>query len=204
MSVNSLGNSNSQDKTYVLLPKSASLEGLEFNEYALYFHHILKNKGFVKSTTGINGADIVVTADFDLRPQVTVTNAYIPTFGKTGISSSHTTGSINSGNISMSTTYSPSYGVNGYAPAQFKRINYSGFLRLSAFSVKDWKQGKKADKNELWTTYSHSWGSSPDLRVVMPYLVISISEHVGKNTERMINTELDADDERIQSLINSL
>jgi len=204
MTVNSFGNSSNQNKTYTLLPKTESLEGLEFNEYSSYLHRALKDKGFVKSLMGLSDAGIVITADFYVKPRVVLTNGNIPTFGKTGIRSSHTTGSVNSGSVSISTTYTPSYGINGYAPAQFKHISYWRYLKLTAFSASDWKKGKTERKNELWATYVHSLGNSPDLRVIMPYLVLSISKYIGKSTGKVVEVKLDADDKRIQSLVSNL
>lgn len=105
--------------TYLLLSDSekVSEEGLEFREYASLVERALAAKGW-RRVSEFSAADQIVFAGYGIgNPQKEQISYSLPVWGKTGISSAYTTGTIstygNTGTVSATTTYTPSYGITG-------------------------------------------------------------------------------------------
>ncbi len=110
----------------------------------------------------------------------------MPTYGKTGIKSSTTTGNVyssgNSSFVNNTTTYDYSYGITGYT-----NTNITVFTRVLLLSSYDLKQYR--EKNELlqlWETQIVSTGSNNDLREVLPYLIAASEDFIGKDTKKQV------------------
>ena len=200
--VDSFGDSDLYNKSYVLLPVSDGIDGLEFNEYSAYVHRALKKKGFSRSLNGIDEAKIVIFMDYGISDPKTYQESYsIPQWGQTGVSSSYTSGSIGSyGSYSGTTSYTPSYGVTGYTSGTSSYTEYTRYLKLSAVDVIKWKSPNKSELTELWKTSVISTGSTGDLRKVMPFLVVASEKHLGKDTGEQISIELKDSDETTQEI----
>jgi hypothetical protein len=191
--VDSFGDSDLYNKSYVLLPVSDGIDGLEFNEYSAYVHRALKKKGFSRSLNGIDEAKIVIFMDYGISDPKTYQESYsIPQWGQTGVSSSYTSGSIGSyGSYSGTTSYTPSYGVTGYTSGTSSYTEYTRYLKLSAVDVIKWKSPNKSELTELWKTSVISTGSSGDLRKVMPILVVASEKYLGKDTGQQVEVTIE-------------
>jgi hypothetical protein len=200
--VDSFGNSDLYGKSYVLLPASDKIGGLEFDEYSAYVHRALKKKGFNRSLDGIDGAKIAIFMDYGISEPKTYQESYsIPQWGKTGVSSSYTSGTISSyGSYSGTTSYTPTYGVTGYTSGTTSHTEYTRYLKLSAVNVNKWKSADNLNITELWKTSITSAGWKGDLRAVMPFLVVASESHLGKDTGEQISIELKDSDETTQEI----
>jgi len=200
--VDSFGDSDLHGKSYVLLPASENVGGLEFNEYSTYVHRALKKKGFRRSLDGIDTAKIAIFMDYGISEPKTYQESYsIPQWGTTGISSSYTSGTISSyGSYTGTTSYTPSYGITGYSSGTSSRTEYTRYLKLSAVDVDKWKLANKSEITELWKTSVTSTGWKSDLRAVMPFLVVASEKHLGKDTGEQISIELKDSDETTQEI----
>jgi hypothetical protein len=200
--VDSFGNSDLYSKSYVLLPASDKIGGLEFDEYSAYVHRALKKKEFNRSLNGIDGAKIAIFMDYGISEPKTYQKSYsIPQWGKTGVSSSYTSGTISSyGSYSGTTSHTPTYGVTGYTSGTTSHTKYTRYLKLSAVNVNQWKSTDKSNVTELWKTSITSTGWKGDLRAVMPFLVVASENHLGKDTGEQISIRLKDSDETTQEI----
>ena len=201
--VDSIKGKNVAEKGYTLLPAKEELRGLEFNEYARYIHKGLEARGYI-NVDDIKSSDLTIFVDFGIsEPNTYTSTTSIPQWGQTGVTSSYTTGSINTyggfGSYSGTTNYIPSYGITGYMPVTSKQTSYTRFLTLVAVDNNEWKKKDKSTE-ELWKTSVLSDGSSGSLRRVMPAMVAAAYPHFGKNTGQQITIEISEDDDKIKSI----
>lgn len=120
--VDSLAAPTAREKhTYLLLPGNEGItwDDLQFQEYALYVMRVLNSQGFI-SADKAEDADVAIVLSYGIGDPKTRQYSYaLPVWGETGVSSSHTYGTAtaygNSAYYSGTTTYTPTYGVTGYA-----------------------------------------------------------------------------------------
>ncbi len=179
------------DNTFIILPgnKDTSFDDLQFKEYAEYVKRALIYAGYLPANN-YDDANMVVFLGYGIgEPQFGSFKYEVPIYGQTGVSSSHTSGSINTyGNTatySGTTTYTPSYGVIGY---KTEEVNYSTFTRYVLMDCYKIKLRNNNDKDlHLWRTEIQSTGSSGDLRRVFPVMVGGSLQYIGANTKKRIN-----------------
>lgn len=53
---------------------------------------------------------------------------------------------------------------------------------------------------EIWKTSAISTGGSGDLRDIMPALVLSIKEHIGKDTGKQVLIKINEKDKRLDAI----
>lgn len=186
---------------YVLLPGGKGVEAgdLQFKEFATYVEKVLSEKGFVKATT-FESADVAIFLTYAIGdPQIYQYSYSIPTWGQTGVSSSNTYGTVSSyGTYSGTTTYTPTYGVTGATTYVGTDSVYSRFLFLEAYDVPTYINENKM--TQVWKTSVVSTGSSGDLRLVVPYMVVAMKPYLGTNTGQKVEVQVPEDDPVVQVL----
>ena len=130
---------------YWLLPaeKDVHPNDLEFEEYARYVEYALGKQGYQKANSA-DDAGVVIYLTYGIgNPEKNEYTITLPVYGQTGVSSSTTTGTINSygnwGTYTGTTTYTPSYGVTGYQNVQGSYVTYFRYLSLSAVDLQEYR-----------------------------------------------------------------
>ncbi len=165
-------------------------------EFSKDIRIVLKENGFTV-VDDINSAEQILFLIYGINDPQTQTVA-IPQFGKTGVRSSTTTGNVsvlgNSATYRGTTTYNYDYGITGYT-----LVNRTVYTRVLIITSYDWiaYQNKK-EMIQLWQTQIVSTGSSSDLRLVFPYLVLASEKYIGTNTGKAINISLYMSDSRVK------
>ncbi len=143
-------------KTYILLPgnEGVTWDDLQFQEYAAYVLRVLAYQGFELADEP-GKADVAVVLAYGIGDPETRQYTYsMPVWGKTGVSSSSTSGSIstfgNTASYSGTTTYTPSYGITGYRTGTGTRTSYFRYALLTGFDIKKYEETGKAI--QLWNT----------------------------------------------------
>ncbi len=181
-------------KRYVLLPglKGVKPTDLQFREFANYVERALASKGYVKADN-FNDAEIAIFLVYGIGdPREHVSTYYLPVWGQTGVSSSTTTGTINTygyyGTYSGTTHYTPTYGITGYVPYTSSHTTYFRFMVLDAIDLDEYKRSRKFV--EVWRTVVTSRGSSNDLRRVFPIMVAASLPYIGTNTGKQVKVTI--------------
>ena len=184
-------------------PNITPTNNLQFKEYTSYIRRALQNKGY-ELTDNINEAKVVVFLKYGVSgPHESLYSYSTPVWGQTGVSSSYTTGTINSfgsgmASYSGSTTYTPQYGITGYQSHVGTQVMYTRFIILDAYDLESYRKIKK--EVQLWKTTAISTGSSGDLRLVFPVMVAAASEHIGDNTGKQTEKILFENDKRVKEI----
>lgn len=191
-------------KTYILLPgnEGVTWDDLQFQEYAAYVLRVLAYQGFELADEP-GKADVAVVLAYGIGDPETRQYTYsMPVWGKTGVSSSSTSGSIstfgNTASYSGTTTYTPSYGITGYRTGTGTRTSYFRYALLTGFDIKKYEETGKAI--QLWNTSITSSGSSGDLRRVFPILMGAAAPHLGTNTGQQVAVRLYESDNIVMSV----
>lgn len=189
VSINSIGSTPHEYQSYILLSgmKDTNPNDLQYKEYAGYINNALQDKGFKQ--VDFANADIVVFLYYGISDPVNEQYSYSkPIYGQTGVSSSYSSGTLNSyGNMatySGTTTYTPTYGVVGSQNYSGTKTNYIRHIVLDAVDAKKYKDTQEIQS--LWKTTIMSTGSSSDLRTVFPILLGAGKEYIGTNTGKAI------------------
>lgn len=190
------------EKTYRLLSgdENISNEDLQFQEFSQYIHAALEKKGYIPVEENPRYA-IFMMYGISTPMNKTVS---MPTYGQTGVSSSHTFGTISSygnyGTFSGMTTYRPTYGITGYVPVTVS--NYSRYLALDAYDTAEYESTNEL--KEVWKTIVTSTGSSGDLRSVFPVLVGASAEYWGTNTGKQVSITITESNKKIVEVKESV
>ena len=191
-------------KRYVLLPggKGVDAGDLQFQEFAAYIDKVLAENGFVKVNT-FQDADVAIFFAYAIGDPQTYQYSYsLPTWGQTGVSSANTYGTVSSyggmATYSGTTTYTPTYGITGSTTNIGTNTVYTRFLFLDAYDVATYAKEQKM--SQVWKTNVVSTGSSGDLRLVVPYMVVAMKPYLGTNTGRRIELVVPANDPSVQLL----
>ena len=201
VNVDSISSEDSNKKSYVLLSGNESVRSndLQFKEYASYINRALIKQGFIPAITPQN-ASLAIFLSYGIgAPQTHQYTYSVPVWGQTGVSSSYTTGTINSyGTYSGMTTYTPSYGVVG---STIETDSYVTYFRYFIMEAIDFDEFRKSEKQvQLWKTTVTSTGSSGDLRRVFPILVAASQQYIARNTEKEIEVSLHESDENVMEI----
>ncbi|HVC28104.1 MAG TPA: hypothetical protein VNF48_00990 [Gammaproteobacteria bacterium] len=188
-------------KTYIILPgnKGITPDDLQFQEYASELTRALQIRGFAPANAA-QDADMIIVLSYGIgNPQSHEYSYVMPMFGQTGISSSYTSGVINSygstSSYSGSTTYVPSYGITGYVPTVSEYTTYFRFAIITAYDPKALEQSHT--QMELWQTTITSTGSSGDLRRIFPILIASGEPYFTTNTGQQVHRTLYENDDMV-------
>jgi hypothetical protein len=172
-----------EGKTIAVVPyNDQQANSLEFWDFARRLDGRFAAKGLrpVDIRTAQAMPDLLAFFTFTMDSGQQVTRTYsIPTYGQTGVSSSHTTGTLNSygnyGTYSGTTTYMPTYGITGYQTGTTTDTVYGRGLTLDIMRpVSD----KQADK--VYEATLASAGDCGNLSAVMDSLLDALFEDFPK------------------------
>ncbi|MGA2093260.1 MAG: hypothetical protein ABSH16_07650 [Sedimentisphaerales bacterium] len=189
----------------VILPLDPNIvtDQLQYQEYSSYIKRALEKKGYEVTDNG-RESKIVVFLNYGISdPHESIYSYNTPVWGQTGISSSYTTGTINSYGSGMAsysgkTTYTPQYGITGYQTNVGTMITFTRFLVLDAYDLDEYRKTNNAV--QLWRTTAISTGSSGDLRFVFPIIVAASAEYMGTDTGKQIEISIYENDKRIKEI----
>ena len=199
LSVDSLSRTD-VGRSYVLLPgnKDTTELDLQFQEFARYIHRALALRGFHQAQGGGTAETLIFVAYGIGDPQTHQYSYSVPLFGQTGISGSTTIGSVYGGGFSSTTTYTPTYGVTGYATHVGTVTLYSRFIRLQAYDRAAYDRTKNLE--EVWRSTIISVGKVGDLRRVFPVMTAGSAKHLATNTGQWVEIKLDEQDASVQAI----
>lgn len=187
--------------SYVLLPynKGVTADDLQFREYATYVARALISKGF-RPAQGDSPADLAIFVGYGISdPQVTTRTRSVPVYGQTGYSSSTTHGTLNTygnyGTYSGTTTYTPKYGVTGYKQKTTTKTNFTRYLFIDAYDLREYLRTKK--EVQVWKMSVTSTGPTNDLRHAIPYLVAGSMDYLGTNTGQKVKFKIKEKDDAV-------
>lgn len=187
VSTDSLSSPNSPGNRVLILPGESEIDAddLLFQEFAADVALALERQGFVV-VDALDDADQAVFLSYGISDPQTRTVS-VPQFGRTGVSSANTTGTIssygNSSSFSGTTTYNYNYGITGYSNVQ--RTQYTRLVVLTAYDVHKFLESE--NMVQIWRTTIVSTGSSGDLRRVFPVLIGTAEDLIGTNTGQQIS-----------------
>jgi hypothetical protein len=172
--------------SYIFVPLEAQKSSLEYETYQDLIRKQLAKHNF-KEVTVDKTPDVIVAFGYGIdsgREKL----ASIPIYGKTGVSSSHTYGTLTtygkSGTYSGTTTYRPSYGIIGTAP-----VSKTEYQRGMWLAVVDSKSVGTENLSVLYEGTVKSSGSSSQLSKVMPAMVEALfKEFPGKSGDTRTET----------------
>lgn len=211
VSVDSICTSSAREKkTYVLLPgnKDGKISDLQFQEFAAYTENALNAQGFKKGSS-IDDAEVAILLCYGISdPQLYEYTYSVPIYGQTGVSSSTTSGTVNSFGRSViyseNTNYTPSYGVVGSSTHVETGVVFARYMVISGVDLEQFKKtGKIEDAQEIWSTKVNSVGASGDLREIFPVLLVASQKHIADNTGKKIFYNI-REDEELSQKINTL
>lgn len=157
---------------YAALPLKDQEGSLEYKAYAQHIKAEMNKKGFAE--TSIDEAEVVLFFDYGIDSGKEVVSSY-PIIGRTGTSSSYTSGSVSSygGYATYSgTTYNtPTYGVVGTGATS--GTVFSRYLRLDLVDRATLSTGKVKKVYEAQVT---SAGSGGQIAAVMPTMIKALFE----------------------------
>jgi hypothetical protein len=166
--------------TFSILPLQEQEQSLEYYSYRDRVRERLTELGWEEAP--VEEAQVLVFLLYyidDGRPRT----VNIPVWGRTGVSSSTTTGTVTSygggGTYSGTTTYRPTYGVTGYVPVT--QDVYTRRLDVLMFDSAGLRSAKPVP---VYEGRAVSQGRTGVLSKIMPYLVDAMfQEFPGENGE---------------------
>lgn len=172
--------------------KGVDTSDLQFQEYAHYIDCAMAEKGYTRSKD-VDSADVALFLSYGIGdPKESMSSYAIPVYGQTGVSSAYTSGSVRSygsnAYYSGTTTFTPQYGLKGFATGVKSRTTYFRYFLLDAFDLKTYRE--KNNSVQLWSTKVTSNGSSGDLRTVFPVMVGAAKEYFGRNTGKQLSFDM--------------
>ena len=194
----------SSRQSYVLLPaqQDTDVEDLQFKEFVGYLEKALLRKNLTRANSAAE-ADVAIFLGYGIgKPQEHLYSYSLPNWGQTGVSSAYTTGSINTyGNrstFSGTTTFTPTYGINGYSTHVGSYTTHTRFMFADAIDLRSYRQSRQIQK--LWSTTATSTGSSGDLREIFPALVVAAEPSLGVNTGQQVAVEVSEGSQRLNEI----
>lgn len=163
---------------YAFLPLEGQGESLEYATYKGLIRAELSKRQFEE--VPLNDATVVVAFTYSIGEGKEKLTS-VPIFGQTGVSSSHTTGTVHTyggyGTYSGTTTYTPRYGITGVGT--FSDTEYMRRLRLHIVDKASLDAGKV---KVLYEADVASEGSSSQIAAVMPTMIRALfKEFPGKS-----------------------
>ena len=194
----------STKKTYLLIPgnKGISRGDLQFQEYENYLKRVLNAKGYTPASSQ-DDADLAIVLSYGIGdPQNQQYSYSLPTWGKTGVSSSNTYGTAttygNTTSVNATTTYTPTYGVTGSTTHTGTRTTFFRYALITGYDYLEFKQSQK--EVQIWKTTISSTGSSGDLRRIFPILMAASAPYIATNTGQKIPVSLYESDNTVKMI----
>jgi hypothetical protein len=198
VNVNAITDSTAEQygKRYIMTNAntSDSTSKLYFQEFRIYFDHLLEKQGYTK-VADRNNADLEINFHYGISDGKTGIQHYswpiYETFGgdRITITERITDGSGGTRTINR-TVYTPSYVRQvGSAHEASSYTLYNRYLNLAAFPINSTKKGDKAGV-PVWNVNIHSVGESNDLRAIMPFLAAASAPYLGKNSGSLQSVSL--------------
>jgi len=164
--------------SYAIIPLKEQEGSLEYKSYEAIVRQELNAKNLREAP--LDQADVVVFFSYGIDSGQNVATSY-PIFGQTGVSSSYSTGTVqtygNTASYSGNTTYTPTYGVVGSGTA--RHTEYTRVLILDLLDRKTLADGKT---KKVYEGKVVSRGSTGQLAPVLPTMVqVLFEEFPGKN-----------------------
>lgn len=195
---------STEGMSYLLLPSEGVAEAneLQYIEFSNYVRMALSERGFVEEDDP-NKADLAIYITYGIGdPATSNYTVAIPVFGQTGISSSHTTGSVsrfgNSATYRQTTTNIPSYGLTGFHNVERSSTQFTRHVFLTAYDFSNFRETDEFVV--LWDTRIVSIGSSGDLRQVFPVMIAAAMDQIGTNTGKILTVSIKERDRRVRFL----
>ena len=177
-------------KKYILISdfKDIKPDDPQYKEYAAYVNKALSLEGFIHVSNPAK-ADIVILLGYAIGPgQMREVTYSAPIYGQTGISSATTYGNIyNFGNTSTyasTTTFTPQYGIVGYAPKTEMVMFYPHRMWMRAVDLNKYRTMKK--QIQLWELVVDTVESDENITHTFPMLVAAGRFYIGRNGEDQI------------------
>lgn len=192
VSVDSLAAPNSPGNSVFVAPGDPNIDpgDLLFQEFAAQVEIALKNQGFLV-VDDFAEADQVVFLTYGISDPQEQTIA-IPQYGRTGINSATTQGTIYSyGSTSTftgTTTYNYEYGITGYQ--NVTRTVYTRIIILDSYDIRAFATTNRMI--QVWKTDIISTGRSSDLRQTFPYMMAAADDYLGRDSNRQVTVNLSA------------
>lgn len=181
-------------RRYFIVPSNEGVADtdLEFQEYASLLERALTQRGFQR-VGSLRDAQVAILLSYGVgEPQVRTEVRNIPIFGQTGVSSSTSTSQVyaygNQARVNTQTTYTPTYGVTGYATRVRTRTEYDRYVLLSAVDLQRYLTTEEVVN--IWRTAVTSAGASSDLRQVFPVMIAGAVDMLGANSGRVVTRRL--------------
>lgn len=92
----------------------------------------LKDEGFLQTGSPIHADIFVMATAGDQQRRQEITTDQRPVFGQTGLGTAFTTGTVNNGNYTGSTTFTPTYGLTGFRTEVSTDTYYDNMLMVKA------------------------------------------------------------------------
>ena len=205
--IDSINDGTTGKSRYILLSgkKGVSEDDLQFKEFAKYVDYALKKKGFIKTKTPTE-ADIAIFLFYAISGPSEHQYSYsLPVYGQTGVSSSHSYGTVTSygstASYAGSTYYTPTYGIVGSSQYSGTIITYTRYVSLNAIDLEEQKIGTE---KQVWKTTIISSGSSGDLRKVFPILIAAGQNYFGENSNGKIRVCIYETDVQVENIKSAL
>ncbi len=193
---------------YILLPseEGVDINNLEFIEFSAYVERALSSKGMTR-VNEFNSAETAVFLSYGIGdPEKNNYSYSLPVWGQTGVASSYTTGTVNTysntATFTGTTTYVPQYGITGSQSLEGSYTTYTRHIFLTAYDLVEYRQSEK--ELMIWDTRIVSTGSSGDLRRVFPVMIAAAINHLGTNTNRILNVTLKEEDDEVRFIKGEL
>lgn len=204
--VDSIGSQPKQAKSYILSSGMPDIteKDLQFKEYSVYVNNALRDQGYSLSNFG--DADIGILLSYGVGDPHTEFSLHSkPIYGQTGVTSSYTTGTINTfGNmasLNANTIYTPSYGVVGTKVSSSSITTYNKYVTLNAIDLKKYRLTREMES--IWKITMTSDNVIKDLRENFPVMLGAGKEYIGVNTGKVIRVRILENDNRVVTVKNT-
>ena len=183
-------------KRYVLVNANDvnSESDLYFQEFRIYFDHLLSKNGYIKADDA-KDADLEIRFHYGVSDGTTGIQHYswpiYDTFGGEQVTiTERITDSSGTRTIRRTVYIPPHIRQIGSAHEAQSYTIYNRYLNLAAFPVK----GNTTTSSPLWNLNIYSVGESNDLRAIMPYLAVAANSYLGKNSGQQQSLTISSED----------
>jgi hypothetical protein len=163
---------------------------------------VLDALGFVPAKKA-EDADVAVVLSYGIGDPQTQQYTYsLPLWGQTGVSSAYTYGTLtaygNTATYSGMTTYTPRYGVTGYATQTGSVTTYFRYALITGYDFKEFRESNK--QTQIWRTVITSSGVSGDLRQVFPVMMGAGMPYLASSTGKQVSVQLTESDVMVRAV----
>lgn len=196
-------------KRYMIFPASDSIASgdLQFREYANMADVALEARGF-KKVEVVEDCDIFVLLRYSISgPQTSYSSYSIPLYGQTGGGTTYQSGTVYNNTSGFSNyrgqSYTqPQYGVTGYSSGITSHTFFVCSANLQGCSVSQIPKG--GEPQQVWTTTVAGISHSGSLQELMPYLMLTAQDFIGKQTGNTVTVSIRPEDPRLLAFAHQL